>query len=608
MSNRHEDRHIFLTRAFIFRTAQIILGLIVIAKLVYLQIYNATHFVLLSDRNRIVTQRILATRGTITDTTGQELATNRYTYSAYLDLNGLTKADRDKLLRNLPKVHDLNENVEEKIANPPKIITPENRYITLKEDLDQENLQRLCIVAAITMGITLEKNRTREYKHAEALSHVIGYIGAPTKEDIENSENSVLSHPMAKIGKTCIERQYDAELFGKAGIQHVEVDARRQFIRNIDNIEETPGHDIQLTINLDLQLEVYKILSQHESGSCVVMDAHTGAILAFVSYPGYDTNIFTKKIDGKILKELYENPYKPMINKVISGLYSPGSVFKMITALTALKKGIINKHTRFNCDGCYELGNHKFHCWKWKYGGHGYMDLEDAIAESCDVFFYNLARMLSPDEIAKTARDFGLGELTGIDLPNEKSGLIPTKAWKKDKKKQSWTTGDTLNMSIGQGFVLVTPLQLAKMTAMLVNGMKPITPHLNKSFEVIDKPALDYDPEHIKIILDGMNAVVNSNYGTARASAIDDECFQFGGKTGSSQVFRITEQLRREGKTVSSDYWKKEHAVFVGYAPVDDPQFVVSILIEHGGGGSHTAAPIARDVLLAVKKYCNPRK
>ena len=211
--------------------------------------------------------------------------------------------------------------------------------------------------------------------------------------------------------------------------------------------------------------------------------------------------------------------------------------------------------------------------------------------------------MLSPDDIAQVARDFGLGELTGIDLPNEKSGLIPTKAWKKEKKKQSWTTGDTFNMSIGQGFVLTTPLQLAKMIAMLVNGLKPITPHLRKNAEISDSPSLKYNPEHIQTVLSGMVAVVNSWYGTARSSAIEDDNFRFGGKTGSSQVFRITEQLRRAGKTVSDDYWKKEHAVFVGYAPIDNPKIAVSVLVEHGGGGAHTAAPIARDVLLAAKKY-----
>jgi penicillin-binding protein 2 len=396
---------------------------------------------------------------------------------------------------------------------------------------------------------------------------------------------------------------YDDELFGKTGVHLVEVNSRRKSVRTVDHTDSIPGEDIQLTINLELQREVYGILSEYESGSCVIMDVNTGAVLAFVSYPGYDTNIFTRKVDGAALKELYENPHKPMINKVISGLYAPGSVFKMIVALAGLHYGVINKHTRFNCSGVHELGSHKFHCWKWKYGGHGSVDLVDAIAESCDIYFYNVAMLLGPDRIAKVANDFGLGIPTGIDLPHEKSGLIPTKAWKKQKKKQSWTKGDSLNMAIGQGFNLATPLQLARMISILVNGLRPVIPHLRAGKQPPLGDQLEYKKEHIELIMEGMDAAVNSETGTARASAIDDEDFQMGGKTGSSQVYRITEEQRKLGKTVSDDYWLKEHSVFVGYAPVDSPKFAVSVLIEHGGGGAKVATPIAREILLATRKY-----
>ena len=603
MNGRHDDKHTFTKRAFVFVTIQFILGIVVLSRLVYLQIIESAHYSLLSDRNRLVTKQILPSRGKFLDSEGRYLAKNRYTYSAMLDLFEISFEEREKVISTLMRDQNLETVVLDKLNNLPKVVNNENRFILLQEDLDWSALSSYYITSSKIPGIVIERYQTRNYLYPRELSHVIGYVGAPTKADIEKSDNAALVLPMTKIGKTCLEKQYNEEVFGKTGIKHIEVNSRRQFVRNLDNIEETPGNDLELTLNLDLQLEVYKILSQHESASCVVLDVNTGAILAFVSYPGYDTNIFTKKINGKVLKELYKDPYKPMINKVISGLYSPGSVFKMITAIAGLKKGVINKNTRFNCTGCYELGNHKFHCWRWKHGGHGSVDLEDALAESCDVYFYNVARMLSPDDIAQVARDFGLGELTGIDLPNEKSGLIPTKAWKKEKKKQSWTTGDTFNMSIGQGFVLTTPLQLAKMIAMLVNGLKPITPHLRKNAEISDSPSLKYNPEHIQTVLSGMVAVVNSWYGTARSSAIEDDNFRFGGKTGSSQVFRITEQLRRAGKTVSDDYWKKEHAVFVGYAPIDNPKIAVSVLVEHGGGGAHTAAPIARDVLLAAKKY-----
>ena len=601
--NNRQDKNIFTRRVFIFSIVKVFLGLLILSRLSYLQLFKAAHYKLLSDKNRLVSKLTLPNRGKILDSNGNYIAKNRYTYSAYLDLFEIPEEKKEEVVNIILDDKDIEESVKDSLHNLPKRITKSNRYILLQEDLSWDTLAGYYILATKIPGIVIEKIQTRYYLYSEEFSHIIGYTGSPTKEDIANSENNAFSLPLAKIGKTGFEKQYNDDLFGKSGIKHIEINAKMEFVRDIDNIDSVPGADINLTINRDLQLEVYKIMSAQESGSCVVMDIHTGAILSYVSYPGYDINIFTKKIDPKVLKSIYENPYKPMINKVINGLYSPGSVFKMMTGLTALKKGVINKHTMFDCQGFYELGNHKFHCWKWKYGGHGAMNLQNALAESCDVYFYNLAKLLSPDDISKTANDFGLGLLTNIDLPNEKSGLIPTKAWKKDKKKQRWTLGDSFNMSIGQGFVLCTPIQLAKMISILVNGLKPITPHLRKSKELITPERLNYKPEHIQIILDGMYDVVNSYSGTARKSAIEDENFEFGGKTGSSQVFRITEKLRREGKTVSDDYWKKEHAVFVGYAPADNPKIAVSVLIEHGGGGSHTAAPIARDVLLAAKKH-----
>jgi penicillin-binding protein 2 len=478
-----------------------------------------------------------------------------------------------------------------------------SKLILLQENLDWSTLSGYYIDSIMHPCISIEKTESRKYLYPYEMSHVIGYTGPPKRDDFDRTGNVALLLPMAKIGKTCVEKECDDVLFGKLGIQLTEVNARREFVRTVDRTDGVPGDDVRLTINLDLQKEVYRLLSAHESGACVVMDVNTGAILAFVSYPGYDVNIFTKKINAKELNDLYDNPYKPMINKVINGVYAPGSVFKMITALAGLHYGVINENTRFHCSGAYNLGSHKFHCWKWKYGGHGSVDVVEAIAESCDTYFYNVAMQLGPDKIAKVANDFGLGFPTGIDMPHEKSGLVPTKAWKKSKKKQSWTKGDSLNMAIGQGFNLVTPLQIVRMISILVNGLRPVIPHIlsNTNNEVGER--LEYKDEHIRIIMDGMDATVNSDFGTARHSSIDDDEFMMGGKTGSSQVCRITEEQRRRGMTVSDDYWAKEHSVFAGYAPVDNPRFAVVVLIEHGGGGAKVAAPIARDVLLAVKRY-----
>ena len=603
MSNRRADRRFFNKRVAIFSIIELILGCVLLARLAYLQVYRSSYYTLLSDKNRIVTKQILPTRGMIMDSKGRILASNKPMHMVMLDLQKTTLSERKKIIEILLARHDLSMDAQNKINNVAKLVTNYNRYICLQQNLDWSDLSKFYVMSSKIPEISIAKSHTRSYNFPHEFSHILGYVGSPSKSDQETCSSRTLLLPMAKVGKTGIEKQYDEQLFGIAGIRHVEVNAKRQFMKDIDSIQETPGDNLSLTVNLDLQLEVYKILSKYESASCIVMDARNGEILAFVSYPGYDTNMFSKKINGKDLQECYQNPYNPMINKIIHGLYSPGSVFKMMTAIAGLKKGVITEHTRFNCSGYTFLGNHKFHCWKWKNGGHGSVDLEDALAESCDVYFYNVAKMLSPDDIAQVAHDFGFGEITGIDLPYEKSGLIPTKLWKQKTKKQKWTTGDTFNTAIGQGYVLVTPLQLAKMMAILVNGQKVITPHLNKHFAPSETPVLNYSKAHIQTILAGMDAVVNSWYGTAKNSAIDDENFNFGGKTGSSQVYRISEKARRSGKTVSDDYWKKEHAVFVGYAPVRDPRVVVAVLIEHGGGGGQTAAPVAREVFLATKKY-----
>ncbi|MDR3224111.1 MAG: penicillin-binding protein 2 [Holosporales bacterium] len=595
MSNKREDKREFTRRAIIFGYIELLLFIVILARLGYIQIYKAEHYKLLSDKNRIVAKQILPSRGAILDSKGRVLARNVLSYSAVLDVAEIPMEERNNVISALISEHGLDNKIIETLSNVPEKINKSNRFILLQENLDWAALSKYYIMSSKIPGVVIEKTQTRQYRYPLEFSHVIGYTGTPTKDDIQNSGNTALMQPMAKIGKTCIEKKYNEVLFGVAGLQHIEVNSRRQFVRLIDNIDAIPGKNIKLTINLDLQRRVYEIVSKHESASCVVINVTTGAILAFVSYPGYDINIFSRKIEQSELKKLYDNPYKPMINKVIAGLYAPGSVFKMVTAMAGLKKGVINRNIRFSCSDCYELGNHKFHCWKSKYGGHGYISLQEAITQSCDMYFYNLANMLTPEDIAEVAEVLGLGRITGIDLPDEKKGLIPTKLWKKAQKKQAWTRGDTVNMSIGQGFVLTTPIQLAKMIAMLVNGMKPITPHLVVGNNLVAK--LNYDQTHLQIILDGMYDVVNSSLGTARESALTDCNFEMGGKTGSSQVFRITELQRKLGKTVSEEYLKKEHALFVGYAPTDNPEIAVVVLVEHGGGGAKIAAPLAKEII-----------
>ncbi|MBQ8651103.1 MAG: penicillin-binding protein 2 [Alphaproteobacteria bacterium] len=597
-----KEKNVITKRSVIFTFIEVFLCILILARLVFLQIYQTEKYKLLSDKNRISTQIVLPNRGNFIDIKGRALAINKLSYSAVLNLKESETEKLSNIIDILKSNFQITDSVLQILHEENYKIGNAKKHILIKENLNWTELSRFYLLQYKISGLHIDKSESRHYLYPKEFSHILGYISTPTQKDVEESENKALLIPTAKVGKTGLEKVYNDDLFGKVGITNIEVNAKRQFVRDIEKIEPTKGNDIKLTIDIDLQKNVYEILSSQHSASCVVLDVNTGAILAYVSVPGYDTNIFTKKIASNVLKEIYDDPYKPLINKCISGLYAPGSAFKMITAIAALRKGVINQNTRFHCNGCLELGRHKFHCWRWKYGGHGFLNVREALAQSCDVFFYNLAKLLKPEEISEVANDFGLGVISGIDLPGERSGLIPTKKWKKERYKQSWTTGDTFNMSIGQGYVLSTPIQLASMAAILANGQKQIKPHLVQRISVNDTNTLNYDKKHIDIVLKGMYDVVNAYGGTAYKSNLLEEGIEFSGKTGSSQVFRITEKLRKEGKTVSDEYLKKEHAVFVGFAPSKNPKIALCVLVEHGGGGASTAAPIAKDIFLVAQK------
>lgn len=608
MFSKNDEKSLFLKRVRFFILLNFILIIVLIARLVYLQIYQSEKYKKLSDKNRIVVSRVLPLRGEIRDAENKVIATNRYSYSVVLDMYGM-KYEKLFDLKHKLKLFPLDTKAEAILNCVPKKINNKNRYVVLKENADWNTLVRYCVLSNFCQNIIIERTTLRHYINPFEMSHVLGYTASPSVNDIKSSSNFSLQLPMAKTGKCGIERSYEELLFGKVGIKKLEVNSRRQIIRTINEKSSEPGEKVELTINTELQNEVYRILSKETSGSCIVMDIETGAILALVSYPGYDINVFSSQISHKLLQEVYSNPAKPLINKAISGLYAPGSTFKVITALAGLHYGVITKNTRFNCSGYCSLGKHKFYCWKWKYGGHGSLTVQEALEQSCDCFFYNLSSRLSPEMVANVANDFGLGTPTGIDIPNERSGLIPTKLWKYEKKKQKWTAGDSYNMSIGQGYVLTTPLQLVKMVAMFANGLRPITPHVYKKFQ-LDRTiqSLKYNDAHIQVIVDGMYDVVNSPIGTARKSAIDDEKFEFAGKTGSSQVRRISTSQRALGKTESDLYKEKDHALFIGFAPADYPRYAVCVVIEHGGGGASVAAPIAKDVLLETKRILEQGK
>jgi len=364
---------------------------------------------------------------------------------------------------------------------------------------------------------------------------------------------------------------------------------------------------VRLTIDIELQRYVQQRLMTERSAAAVVMDVKTGAIYALCSHPSFDPNAFSRRIDSATFKSLNEDETHPLINKVISGVYSPGSTFKTATALAALESGIIGPGHKVLCLGAMEMGDHFFHCWKR--GGHGTMDLVGAMRESCDVFFYDVARRIGIDKLAETARQLGFGSPTGIDLTGEKSGTIPDRAWKEKIKKEAWQPGETLINAIGQGYVLSTPLQLAVMTARVVNGGFAVQPHITKEVEGAERektewPSLGFDPANIALIINSMNSVCLDKRGTAFGARIKEPGMEMGGKTGTAQVRRITLAERREGIVKNEDrpWIYRDHALFVGYAPVSDPRYAIAVVVDHGGGGSHVAAPIARDILREAQR------
>ncbi|NBT84900.1 MAG: penicillin-binding protein 2 [Alphaproteobacteria bacterium] len=592
-----DQNKVFTRRAVILGGIQASLILGLVGRLYVLQVVHRKHYQLLSDKNRIQSLLLPPLRGKIIDRSGIILADNHTLYRGVLNLD--QNIDFNKIIEKLKEILFLNEQT---VINLQSQVKKRKRYtsVIVKEDLAWDELAKLELHYPDLPGVIIEKGQSRFYPYPFETCHIIGYVAAVSEKDLDGTP--LLELPGFKIGKNGIEKTFDSSLRGQPGLKQVEVNATRRVIRTLSTLDSISGNDLKLTLDYPLQKSVYNILQKVESATSVVLDVHTGAVLSLASTPGYNSNLFTGQISKKDWTELSSNPYRPLNNKAASGLYSPGSTFKMIVSLAGLSAGVIDEHTTFHCPGHYDFYGHRFHCWHWKYGGHGNINLESAIAQSCDVYFYNLALLLGVDAIAAAARSFGLGSLTGIELSGEKEGLIPTKSWKRLVKRQAWSTGETLNIAIGQGYVLATPLQLAKMTAMLVNGLHPVTPHLVKKDEIKETMSLDYSHEHCQLILNGMSDAVNKPWGTVYNSRIQEPNFEMGGKTGSTQVCRITQQQRETNTHNNKPYLLREHAIYVGYAPIEKPRFAISVLVEHGGSGARAAAPLGKEILYAAQK------
>jgi penicillin-binding protein 2 len=450
-------------------------------------------------------------------------------------------------------------------------------------------------------GVVPEVGLSRTYPEGYSTAHVVGYVGPVSESDLAKLENPdpLLQIPRFQIGKTGVEIALEDTLRGQAGNQKIEVSAAGRVMRELGRVEGTPGKDVELTLDLGLQTYAMRRMAG-ESAAAAVIDVTNGDIVALASSPGYDPNSFVFGIGSAEWKGLLDDEYRPLSNKTVTGTYPPGSTFKVCMALAALDAGVVRPGDGVNCPGFTVLGNRRFHCWK--HGGHGHVSLQKSLAQSCDCYYYEMGRRLGPDRISAMAHTLGLGVRHDLPIPAVSEGNMPDAAWKQAKRGESWTTGDSFNYGIGQGFTLASPLQLALMTARVASGTS-VKPRLVRAVGGVEVPVetpapLPVAAAHINAVRDGMFAV--SNGGTAYRSRIVDPTMTMAGKTGTSQVRIITAAERAAGVTKNEQLpWRRrDHALFVCYAPYDKPKYAVAQIVEHGGGGSAVAAPIARDILL----------
>ena len=566
----------------------------------HLQVDQADEFRLLAEENRINIRLLPPTRGQIFDRNGVIIAGNEPSYR--ITMVKEDAGDVDDVIARLSALVELDEDELNRALTEMQRSAP-FLPVTVAERVTWEDISRVAVNAPALPGVTPEVGLSRIYPRRGDFAHVVGYVGPVSERDLARYESPdpVLRIPRFQIGKVGIEARHEEVLRGRAGAKRVEVNAVGRVMRELDRREGTPGADMQLTVDSKLQSYIQARLGE-ESASVVVMDVNNGDLLGIASSPSYDPNKFVRGISVADFGELRDNDHRPLASKTVQDAYPPGSTFKMVTVLAALDAGVVAPNETVWCPGHMEVAGRRFHCWKR--AGHGHMNLEEALRESCDVYYYDLALKVGIERIAETARRLGLGEAYSIGMSAVTEGLVPNKEWKERERKADWVIGDTVNASIGQGFVLSSPLQLAVMTARLATG-KAVMPRLVHRIGGAETPEsagadLGFNENHLRQIRRAMYSATNDRRGTAYGSRIIVETHRMAGKTGTSQVRNITAAERARGVTRNEDLpWnRRDHALFVNYAPYENPRIAVSVVVEHGGGGSAAAAPIARDITL----------
>ena len=570
------------------------------ARMRYLGVEQADEFRLLAEENRVNIRLIPPARGLILDRNGKLIAGNEQNYRVVITREGAGDVDLvlNRLSHVIPMTADDRVKIKADIEKNSSFVP-----IPVAERLDWDQFSKIALNAPALPGVSPEVGLSRLYPRDLDFAHVVGYVGPVSERDLEGIENPdpLLQIPKFQIGKIGVERWMESKLRGRAGNKRIEVNAVGRVMRELERSEGLPGADMRLTIDADVQNFVQARMGV-ESAACVVMDVNNGDLIAAVSSPSFDPNLFVRGISQTDYSSLLENDHRPLANKVVQGVYPPGSTFKMVTALAALEAGVIDTETRVRCPGYLEYGDTRFHCWKR--GGHGSVDLARSLAESCDVYFYDIAQRVGIDKIAEMGRKLGLGIRHDMPLSAIAEGNMPDKAWKKERHNAEWRIGDTINASIGQGYVLTSPLQLAVMTARIASG-RSVAPRIVRSIDGQDSPVIQGEPLGIdgsilSAVRLGMVKVVNDSSGTGYSSRIADDQLQMAGKSGTSQVRNISVAERASGVVSNNDLpWaRRDHALFVCYGPIEAPRYAVSVVVEHGGGGSAVAAPIARDALL----------
>ena len=565
-----------------------------------LQIEEADQYRLLAEENRVNIRLIAPPRGIIYDRNGVIIADNSQNFRIIIVREDA--GDVDEVIAKLRTIISLDE---DELARAIKEMNRRSPFVpvTLADRLSWEDFSRVAVNAPALPGITPDVGLSRDYPMKGDFAHVIGYVGPVSDYDLSQIEDPdpLLQIPKFQIGKVGVETKLEEDLRGKAGSKRIEVNAAGRVMRELSRDPGTPGKDVQMTIDARLQNFVQTRLLG-ESAAAVVVDCENGDLLALGSAPAFDPNLFVRGISSADYRALTDDRYVPLRNKTVQGTYPPGSTYKMVVALAALEAGVVSPGETVWCPGFYQLGRRRFHCWKR--GGHGHMNLENSLVQSCDVYYYDISQRVGIDKISEMANKLGCGIRHDIPMSAVAEGLAPTQQWKQVRRGEAWRVGDTLNASIGQGFTLASPLQLAVYAARIASG-KALQPRLIKSLgtEATGNEApetLDIRNSSLRAIRKAMYNVSNGRRGTARRSRVVTEGFEIAGKTGTSQVRNITAAERARGVFRNEDLpWeRRDHALFVAFAPYDNPKYAISVVVEHGGGGSTAAAPIARDILL----------